>query len=140
MKNRTKVILVILGVVGALYLAVYTVLTPFIRGVVIDAETKEPVADAWVMVTASIGTRTVAGDVAGTFIISRPHLRTGKNGVFYVFPKLFPTIPTPFTFGNIKKRLEATVRVMDGRRAEVNLSKDWWKRVFVVKMVVTQTQ
>lgn len=129
MSTKRKIILSIIGVVVFIYLAVYTVLTPFIRGVVIDETTGQPVESAWVMATASIGTRTIAGDVGGTFLISRPHLRTGKDGVFYIFPKLYPTIPTPFTFGNEKKRLNVIIRVMDGKRAEVDLTKNWWMRV-----------
>ena len=136
MKKRNKAILVILGIIVVIYLGVYTVLTPFIRGVVVDETTKQPVENAWVMATASIGTRTVAGDVGGTFLISRPHLRTGKNGVFYIFPKLYPSIPTPFTFGNMKKRLHITVRVMDGKRSEMDLSGDWWKKLLFVTSAV----
>lgn len=136
MTTKRKIILSILGVIVVLYLLVYTVLTPFIRGVVVDGTTGQPVENAWVMATASIGTRTVAGDVGGTFLISRPHLRTGKDGVFYVFPKLFPSLPTPFSFGNMKKRLYITVRVMDGKRYEMNLSGDWWKRVLLITPAV----
>jgi hypothetical protein len=136
MKTKTKIILIILGIVAVIYLGVYTVLTPFIRGVVVDEVTREPVENAWVMATAGIGTRTIAGDTGGTYAISRRHLRTGKNGVFYVFPRIYPSIPTPFTFGNMRKSLSITVRVMDGRRAEVNLAKDWWKRMLFVTIPV----
>lgn len=140
MSTKRKIILSIIGVIIFIYLAIYTVLTPFIRGVVVDEITKRPVENAWVMATATIATRTIAGDVGGTYLISRPHLRTGKDGVFYIFPKLYPSIPTPFTFGNMKKRLIIAVRVMDGKRAEVNLSEGWWRRFFFefipVKFVV----
>lgn len=126
--TRRKVILCIIGIIAFIYLGVYTVLTPFIRGVVVDETTKQPVENAWVMATATIGTRTIAGDTGGTFLISRPHLRTGKNGVFYIFPKLYLSIPTPYTFGNIKKNLNITLRIMDGKRGEANLTKNWWKK------------
>ena len=53
MKKRNKAILVILGIIVVIYLGVYTVLTPFIRGVVVDETTKQPVENAWVMATAS---------------------------------------------------------------------------------------
>lgn len=136
MSTKRKIILFIIGAVVCIYLAVYTVLTPFIRGVVVDETTKQPVENAWVMATATIGTRTIAGDTGGTFLISRPHLRTGKDGVFYIFPKLYPSVPTPFTFGNMKKNVTVIVRVMDGKRAEVNLTGDWWKRVLFFKIPV----
>jgi hypothetical protein len=136
MKKRNKAILVILGIIVVIYLGVYTVVTPFIRGVVVDETTKQPVENAWVMATATIGTRTIAGDTGGTYAISSRHLRTGKEGVFYVFPQLYPSIPTPFTFGNMKKGLNITVRVMDGRRAEMNLARDWWKRVLFVTIPI----
>ena len=136
MTTRRKVILSIIGIIVLIYLGIYTVLTPFIRGVVVDETTKQPVENAWVMATASIGTRTIAGDVGGTYAISRRHLRTGKDGVFYIFPKLYPSIPTPYTFGNMKKSLNIIVRVMDGRRAEVNLTKSWWKRVIFATVPV----
>jgi hypothetical protein len=104
--------------------------TPFIRGAVIDETTGQPVEDAWVMATAGVSTRTIAGDIGGTFLISCPHLRTGKDGTFNIFPRLYPSIPTPFSFGNMKKDLNIIVRAKDGKRAEVNLSKYWWKRFF----------
>jgi len=135
--TRRKVILSIIGIIAFLYLGVYTVLTPFIRGVVVDETTKQPVENAWVMATASIGSRTVAGDVGGARAISHRHLRTGKDGVFYIFPKLYLSFPTPFTFGTMKKNLNLTVRVMDGKRAEVNLTNDWWKR-FIFMTVHTK--
>ncbi len=136
MTTRSKVILSIIGVIAFLYLGAYTVLTPFIRGVVVDDTTKQPVENAWVMATASIGTRTVAGDVGGIYAISRRHLRTGKDGVFYIFPKLYLSFPTPYTFGTMKKRLNLTVRVMDGKRAEVNLTNEWWKRIIFITLPV----
>jgi len=134
--TRRKVILSIVGVITLIYLGVYSVLTPFIRGVVIDETTKQPVENAWVMATAWVGVRTIAGDGGGDHFISRPHLRTGKDGVFYIFPRLYLCIPTPYTFGNMKKGLHITVRVMDGKRAEVDLTKDWWKRVLLVSVPV----
>jgi len=134
--TRRKVILSIIGVIAFLYLGVYTVLTPFIRGVVVDDTTKQPVENAWVMATASIGTRTIAGDVGGARAISHRHLRTGKDGVFYIFPKLYLSFPTPYTFGNMKKSLNLTVRVMDGKRAEVNLTKSWWRRFILLPVAV----
>ena len=140
MTTRRKVILSIIGVIAFLYLGVYTVLTPFIRGVVVDEATKQPVENAWVMATASIGSRTIAGDVGGTYAISRRHLRTGKDGVFYIFPKLYLSFPTPYTFGTMKKRLNLTVRVMDGKRAEVNLSKYWWVRLLFATIPVKQIE
>lgn len=140
MTTRRKVILSIIGGIVFIYLGVYTVLTPFIRGVVVDDTTKQPVENAWVMATASIGTRTIAGDVGGARAISRRHLRTGKDGVFYIFPKLYLSFPTPYTFGNMKKSLNLTVRVMDGKRAEVNLTNDWWKRVIFMTVSVKQDE
>ena len=140
MTTRRKVILSIIGIIVLIYLGIYTVLTPFIRGVVVDETTKQPVENAWVMATASIGTRTIAGDVGGTYAISRRHLRTGKDGVFYIFPKLYPSIPTPYTFGNMKKSLNLTVRVMDGKRAEVNLTSEWWKRVIFFTVSVKKDE
>jgi len=134
--TRRKVILSIIGIIAFLYLGVYTVLTPFIRGVVVDDTTKQPVENAWVMATASIASRTVAGDVGGTYAISRRHLRTGKDGVFYIFPKLYLSFPTPYTFGTMKKNLNLTVRVMDGKRAEPNLTNDWWKRFILITVPV----
>ena len=101
-----------------------------------DEATKQPVENAWVMATASIGSRTVAGDVGGTYALSRRHLRTGKDGVFYIFPKLYLSFPTPYTFGTMKKNLNLTVRVMDGKRAEVNLTNDWWKRFIFITLSV----
>lgn len=119
--------IVICSIIVIVYFAVYTVLTPFIRGVVIDAETKKPVENAWVMATVDVDTRTIAGNVGSTYAISRRHLRTGKDGVFTISPKMYLSIPTPFTFGNTGRELNITIRVMGGKRAEMDFTKSWWK-------------
>ena len=140
MTERRKVILLIVGVVAFIYLGVYSVFTPFIRGVVVDETTKQPVEDAWVMATAWVGVRTIAGDGGGIFFISRPHLRTGKGGVFYVFPKLHLSVPTLFTFGNMKKGLGIAVRTKDGGWAQADITKKWWHRLVFVTLPVTHTK
>ena len=59
MKKRSlRLILIGLGLLFS-YFLVYTVLTPFIRGVVVDATTKKPVGNAWVVVAARITAFTI---------------------------------------------------------------------------------
>lgn len=128
--------IIVCTVIVVLYFAIYTVLTPFIRGRVIDAQTGKPVEDAWVIAIAGIDTRTIAGDVGSSYAISRHHLRTGKDGIFTIFPKMYFSIPTPFSFGNKSRELKITVRVKDGKRAETDLTKSWWKRILIVTVPV----
>ncbi len=128
--------IIVCTVIVVLYFAIYTVLTPFIRGRVIDAQTGKPVEDAWVIAIAGIDTRTIAGDVSSSYAISRHHLRTGKDGTFTIFPKMYFSIPTPFSFGNKSRELKITVHVKDGKRAETDLTKSWWKRILIVTVPV----
>ena len=75
--------------------------TPEIRGIVLDAETKEPVEGAWVS-SASIGitTKTVAGDVGQVISIEPPHLRTDKDGRFIIPRRELKKPPFPVSFGS----------------------------------------
>ena len=86
--------------VALTFIAGCKIQTPEIRGVVLDAETKEPVADAWVAsVTISVDTRTVAGNVGRIISLEPPHLRTGKDGRFVIPSRAWKKPPPPIGFG-----------------------------------------
>jgi hypothetical protein len=111
-----------------LYLVFYTVATPYIKGVVVDATTKKPVENAWVIVAAGTIYSNIAGGMEDTREISSPHTRTDKNGVFTVRPKIFFSIPfpPPLGFGMYAGHITAMVRAADGRRAEIKMNRYWW--------------
>jgi hypothetical protein len=52
MKKPVKSSIMALAAIIVLYLIFFSVITPYIRGVVIDKETKKPAGNAWVMATA----------------------------------------------------------------------------------------
>jgi hypothetical protein len=58
--------------------------TPEIRGVVLDAETKQPVEGAWIQATLQIKSKTIAGEVHKVISIAPPHTRTNNKGEFVI--------------------------------------------------------
>ncbi len=70
--------------------------TPEIQGVVLDAETKQPVEGAWVHATLQIKTKTFAGAVQTVLRVDPPHTRSDKSGAFVIPSKVFekPSFPT----------------------------------------------
>jgi hypothetical protein len=112
------------GIIVVGYFVFFSAVTPSIEGVVIDAETKKPVENAWVIVTVNSNTTTIAGDTGNTDFLSRPHLRTDDEGRFKVSMRVYIAGLPPLSFGRTTSRLRVVVRVADGRRAEVDLSKN----------------
>ena len=52
MKKPVKSTIMTLAAIIVLYLIFFSVITPYIRGVVIDKETKKPLENAWIMAVA----------------------------------------------------------------------------------------
>jgi hypothetical protein len=128
MKKPPSKTTIIFSVLLFLYLAFYTVATPYIKGIVVDATTRKPVENAWVMVSVGLVGSSPAGGVGSTHAISSPHTRTDRNGVFTVRPRMFFTapVPPPLSFGAYGGDLTVMVRVADGRRAEVKTKAYHW--------------
>jgi hypothetical protein len=124
MKRILVKIAVTCGIIIVGYTVFFSAVTPSVKGVVIDSETKKPIENAWVIVTVNSSTATIAGDVGNTDFLSQPHLRTDKEGRFKISKHLYIAGLPPLSFGRTTSRLRAIVRVADGRRAEVDLSKD----------------
>ena len=57
MKKPVKFAIMTLAAIIVLYLIFFSVITPYIRGVVIDKETKKPLENAWIMAVAGTTTR-----------------------------------------------------------------------------------
>lgn len=72
--------------------------TPEIRGLVIDAETKQPVENAWVHATMQIKSKTIQGDVSTVIKVEPPHTRSNQKGEFVIPAKEFkkPSFLTSF--------------------------------------------
>lgn len=137
MKKRLLRIIIFLCAMVFLYFALYTVLTPSIRGVVFDEITAKPVEDAWVIATAFTGVISLAGSGGGnTYLITSRHTRTDKNGAFSIPPRFFFGIPTPLDFAKTRGNCTISVRVSDGRRAEVDVHPDWWKKIISLDIPV----
>ena len=106
---------------GALIVGVLAVLsgcqltTPEIRGVVLDAETKQPVRDAWIRASLDVKTLTGGGDVYSTLSVAPPHLRTDKNGGFVIPARHFGKTPPPLAFGTEPEYFTLGAETMDGR-------------------------
>lgn len=58
--------------------------TPEIHGVVLDADTKQPVENAWISASIELNSKTIGGDVHSAWSIDNPHTRTDKQGKFVI--------------------------------------------------------
>jgi hypothetical protein len=84
--------------------------TPEIRGVVLDAETKQPVEGAWVTATLDVYTKTVGGDVHQSLFVGKTW--TDKEGKFVIPPKEFKMPSFPMSFGSKLESLNVTARAI----------------------------
>jgi hypothetical protein len=121
MKKSVKTTIITLVVIITLYLVFFSVITPYIRGVIIDKETKKPVENAWVMAVAGTTVLTVAGDVSSYRLLTRPHTRTDKNGHFTIPPRIYFSFPPPMTFGMSTFELRIDIYAPGGKRGAVEV-------------------
>lgn len=103
-KNLVFVVLGILliGLMGC------EIKTPEIRGVVLDAETKQPVEGAWVTATLEVSNKTVAGDVHQSLFVGKTW--TDKKGRFVIPSKEFKKPSFPVSFGSKVESLNIAAR------------------------------
>jgi tetratricopeptide (TPR) repeat protein len=95
--------------------------TPEIRGMVLDAQTKQPVENAWVTATLGIKTKTVAGDTYSYLAVDPPHTRTDKSGRFIIPSKKFNKPFFPAGFGTTVESFGVGANTVDDRSASVSL-------------------
>jgi hypothetical protein len=95
--------------------------TPEIRGVVLDARTKQPVEGAWITATLGIKTKTVGGDVHSYLSVDEPHTRTDKNGKFIIPSKEFKKPSFPVGFGTDIETFGVGASTVDDRGGDINL-------------------
>ena len=103
-KNLVFVVLGILliGLMGC------EIKTPEIKGVVLDAETKQPVEGAWVTATLEVSNKTVAGDVHQSLFVGKTW--TDKKGRFVIPSKEFKKPSFPVSFGSKVESLNIAAR------------------------------
>jgi hypothetical protein len=97
-KMFKKLVVVILGVLSVVLIGC-KVRTPEIRGVVLDAETKQPVAEAWIHARVQIFTKTVGGGAYEVLSVDRPHTRSDERGEFVIPAWQVETASIPYGFG-----------------------------------------
>jgi len=110
--------------------------TPEIRGVVLDAETKQPVEGAWVTATLGIKTKTVGGDVHSYLSVEIPHTRSDKNGRFIVPSKGFKKPSFPVGFGTGIETFGVGASTVDDRGGSVSLKESIGKRMLEVTIYI----
>ena len=116
--------------VALTFIAGCKIQTPEIRGVVLDAETKEPVADAWVRASLEIETKTLAGGVHSDLSMNEPHTRTDKKGRFVIPSKSFKKPPIPYGFGTEVISLSIGAMNIDNRGGHISYYGGYNKRHF----------
>jgi hypothetical protein len=104
--------------------------TPEIHGVVLDAETKQPVEGAWVSSNIELTTKTGGGDTHSAISIDEPHTRTDKQGRFVVPLKKIKKPLPPFGFGTDVLAFGVGATTVDDRSGGVKYFGGYYKRDF----------
>jgi len=120
----TKIIFLIFGFIFLMGLSACEIKTPEIHGIVLDAETKQPVEGAWISATIGIKTKTVAGDVGQMISLDPPHTRTNKDGKFLIPPKKIKKSPFPVSFGTEIDSVGIGANTIDDKQGGVILTGD----------------
>jgi hypothetical protein len=95
--------------------------TPEIRGVVLDAETKQPV-EAWIHATIWVNIKTLAGSTGKVISLDPPHTRSDKSGKFSIPRKEISKPPFPMGFGTKVEKFTIGAATIDkGGQIEVNV-------------------
>ncbi|MEW6110252.1 MAG: hypothetical protein AB1632_13965 [Nitrospirota bacterium] len=110
---RKKMILGL--IISAFFISGCSIKTPEIHGVVLDAETKQPVEGAWVTATLGIKTKTVGGDSYTYLSVDEPHTRTDKSGKFIIPSKSFKKPSFPAGFGTDVETFGVSAHTVDWR-------------------------
>lgn len=119
-KNRFLVALII---IWATFTLGCDIETAEIHGLVLNAVTKEPIAEGWILASIGISAKTVAGDVGRVVSVEPPHLRTDKNGRFVIPSKVIKMPSFPSVFGVKVDDLIITVWTTE-RRGVIELGED----------------
>lgn len=123
-----KILGLLFGIIMIIGLSGCEIKTPEIHGLVLDAETKQPVEDGWVQASMWITIKTFSGDVGQVISIEKPHTRTGKDGKFIIPSKELRKPPFPISFGTKVDKFEIVVATVNkSGRTEVDL-KDLGKK------------
>lgn len=109
--------------------------TPEIRGAVLDAETKQPVPEAWVHAKIAISKKTLAGDVGALLSVDPPHTRSNEKGEFVIPPWGFdPGRIVPWGFGGKADFFSISAETIDDRTGGFDLT--GYEDKDVIKIVV----
>jgi len=116
-----KSIALVLGL-SLMGLAGCEIQTPEIHGVVLDAETKQPVEGAWVHFTIEVHTKTIAGGTTAYLRVEPPHTRTNERGEFIIPAKQFETPSFPHGFGTEVGRFGLIADTIDDRQGGIGVN------------------
>jgi hypothetical protein len=120
--GKMKKIGIIWGLlIGAILISGCSIRTPEIHGVVLDAETKQPVGGAWVTATLGIKTKTIGGDSHTYLSVDPPHTRSDKDGKFVIHAKGLKKMSFPVGFGTDVETFGAGADTADDRGGSIDL-------------------
>lgn len=125
-KNLTIIVLglLMIGLIGC------NIKTPEIKGIVLDAETKQPVEGAWVGANVELNTKTVGGDVHSALSLDEPHTRTDKQGRFIIPSKRIKKPFPPVGFGAEVLSFRVGASTVDDKGGSVKYFGGYYKRDF----------
>ncbi len=89
--------------------------TPEIRGVVLDAETKQPLEGAWIRATLQIKTKTIQGNVQSVLRVEPPHTRSDSKGTFIIPAKEIKNPSFPMGLGTDVESFTINASTLDDK-------------------------
>ncbi len=123
-----KILFLLCGLILMIGLSACEVKTPEIHGLVLDAETKQPVEGAWIRAVVGVKTKTVAGDVGRFIGLHQPHTRTDKDGKFLIPSRSIKKPPFPVSFGTEVEDIVIAAHTVDDRIGSVTLEGDEFRK------------
>ena len=111
-------------------LAGCSIRTPEIHGVVLDAETKQPVENAWIGASLELTTKTGGGNAHSALSLDKPHTRTDKQGRFVIPSKNINKPSFPFGFGTEVLAFGVGASTVDDKGGGVKYFGGYYRRDF----------
>jgi len=110
--------------------------TPEIKGVVLDAETKQPVEEAWVHASIETISKTIQGPVQTVWRVEPPHTRTNKKGEFAIPSKKIETSLFPFNLRTEIENFSVSASTIDDKSGGLYLKEYQGKKIIEATIYV----
>jgi hypothetical protein len=110
--------------------------TPEIKGVVLDAETRQPIENAWVHASIETKTKTIQGPVQTVWRVEPPHTRTNNKGEFVIPSRKIEKPAFPYGLGTEIENFSINASTIDDKSGGFYLKEYEGKKKIETKIYV----